>query len=100
MSIAQPRPSNAQQHSNTSKAIHESVEPPPQFGFRIDPHAYYIETEAAKLLKVSPHTLRRRRQKCSDLAYCKHGARVYYRGSDIIAALEASRRTSTSALPG
>jgi hypothetical protein len=63
---------------------------------RIDAEAYYPENDVATLLGVSPDTLRRRRQTKSDLAFCKYGRRVFYRGADIIASLESSRRLSTS----
>jgi hypothetical protein len=66
---------------------------------KIDPDAYYPEIEAAELLHASPDTLRRRRQTKSDLPFCRYGRRIFYRGSDMIAALESSRRRSTSAPP-
>jgi hypothetical protein len=66
---------------------------------KIDPDAYYPDAEVAKLLNVSPDTLRRRRQTHSDLAHVRYGRRIYYRGADIIATLEASRRQSTSDRP-
>lgn len=62
----------------------------------IEPSGFYPEHDAASLLGVSPDTLRRRRQTKSDLAFCRYGRRVFYRGADIIAFLEASRRQSTS----
>ncbi|MEQ1672885.1 MAG: helix-turn-helix domain-containing protein, partial [Hyphomicrobium sp.] len=63
---------------------------------KIDAEAYYPETDVATLLGISADTLRRRRQTKSDLAFCKYGRRVFYRGADIIASLESSRRMSTS----
>jgi hypothetical protein len=67
---------------------------------RIESDGYYSEHEAARMFGMKPDTLRRRRQTRSDLPFCRFGKRVFYRGADIIAALEASRRTSTSASPG
>ena len=66
----------------------------------IEPSAFYPERDVASLLGVAPDTLRRRRHTHSDLPFCRYGRRVYYRGADIIAALEASRRLSTSDLGG
>ena len=63
---------------------------------KIDAEAYYPENDVAELLGVSADTLRRRRQTKSDLAFCRYGRRVFYRGADIIASLESSRRLSTS----
>lgn len=62
---------------------------------KIEADYYYPEPDTAALLGVSPATLRRRRQTRTDLPFCKYGRRVFYRGADIIASLEASRRIST-----
>lgn len=63
---------------------------------RIDCDAFYSQAQLADLLGVKPDTLRRDRQTRSDLPYCVFHRRIYYKGSDIIAYLEASRRRSTS----
>lgn len=62
----------------------------------IQPDGYYTERDAATLFGVTVDTLRRRRQSRSDVAFCKYGRKIFYRGDDIIAALNASRRRSTS----
>ena len=62
----------------------------------IENNGFYSEPDAAAILGLTKDTLRRRRQTKSDLAFCRYGRRVFYRGSDIIAALESSRRLSTS----
>lgn len=66
----------------------------------IEPAGFYNEPDTAALLGMSADTLRRHRKKKSQLAFCRYGRRVFYRGADIIAALEASRRISTSDLVG
>ena len=67
---------------------------------RIDPDAFYPEIEAAQILHTSRDTLRRSRWKGSGIPFCKYGRRVFYRGTDMIAALNGSLRRSTSDEPG
>lgn len=62
----------------------------------IEPSGYYHEPDVAAILGVSQDTLRRRRLAKSGLAYCSYGRRIFYRGADIIAFLDASRQISTS----
>jgi hypothetical protein len=63
---------------------------------KIDPGAYYSEDEAAAALHRSKHTLRRMRRTTSVLPFSKLGRSILYKGSDLLAALENCRRTSTS----
>lgn len=57
---------------------------------KIDPDAFYVETEAAQLLGVGVDSMRRRRRN-KQVSFCKHGQQVFYRGADLIAAIEAGR---------
>lgn len=72
----------------------------PLVAVRIDPDAFYPSQSAAEALGVSEHTMRRSRWSGDGIPYSKLGQRVFYRGSDIIAALDKSRRRSTSDASG
>jgi hypothetical protein len=63
---------------------------------RIDPDAYYGEAATAALLDKSTDTLRRMRWKGNGPPFCKYGRSIFYRGRDLIAAIEGSLRRSTS----
>lgn len=62
----------------------------------VDPDAYYSEDEWAELSGLAKSTLRRKRRQNSELPFSRYGRQVWYRGADILAALEAERRRSTS----
>lgn len=66
---------------------------------KIDPEVFYDPIEAAEILRVSPQTLHRKRVESSNLPFRKFGRRVWYRGSDLLAALEATWQRSTSDAP-
>lgn len=67
---------------------------------RIDPEAYYPEADAATLLGKSTDTMRRQRWRGSGIPFCRYGRSIFYRGADMIAALDGSLRRSTSDEPG
>lgn len=67
---------------------------------KLDPDSYYPEQAVAEVLGVSADTLRRSRWRGSGVPYCKYGRRIFYRGADLIAALDGSLRRSTSEEPG
>ncbi len=62
----------------------------------VDPAAYYSEDEWSELSGLAKSTLRRKRRENSELPFSRYGRQIWYRGADILAALEAERRRSTS----
>lgn len=62
----------------------------------VDPGAYYSEDEWAALSGLAKSTLRRKRRQNSELPFSRYGRQIWYLGADILAALEAERRRSTS----
>ena len=64
----------------------------------VDPDAYYSEDEWAELSGLAKSTLRRKRRQNSELPFSRYGRQIWYLGADILAALEAERRRSTSDL--
>lgn len=63
---------------------------------KIDPDALYSEAEFAAIVDKTPNTVRKERCRDSRFQFIKYGRRVFYRGSDIIAGLEAGLMRSTS----
>ncbi|MDQ8700584.1 helix-turn-helix domain-containing protein [Hyphomicrobium sp. LHD-15] len=63
---------------------------------KLDPETYYPEPEAAELFGVSVDTMRRKRMRAgiSALPFSRFGRKVFYRGADLITALDASRQIS------
>jgi hypothetical protein len=65
---------------------------------KLDPDTYYPEPEAAELFGVSVDTMRRKRMRPGHTAlpFARFGRKVFYRGADLIEALNTSsaRRSS------
>lgn len=66
---------------------------------KIDPDAYYLTEDLAALRRVSRSTLEIERCQGGGIPFSRIGKRVFYKGSDVIAYLEARRQTSTAETP-
>jgi len=62
----------------------------------IEPTKLYDQEAVAEFLGISPRTLEKARLTGGFVPYCKIGRLVRYRGADVLAAVEAGRRQSTS----
>ncbi len=58
---------------------------------KIDADTYYPEALAAELFGVSVDTMRRKRSGSGPLPFTRFSKRVFYRGADLIDALNAGR---------
>lgn len=57
----------------------------------IDPDAFYSETEYAAIVGKKINTVRKDKSRGTGPAFCKLGAETFFRGSDILAHLDACR---------
>jgi hypothetical protein len=61
-----------------------------------EPSPFLTRTEAAALLRLDPRSLDNMRQRGTGPLYVKHGSRVFYRQTDVLASSSETRRKTTT----